>query len=411
MKLLIAFVGVVVLMAGGPLPAASAAPSDDPVLFDVTNTELVTSNLARSMADGSGFRRVTRPNRTYHGYGLSPDKRLIAIWSGPGLAIDIATPTGAERRQIFSTGQWGSSPVWSPDSSKLLMTADRGSGREFLVVPIDGADPVRLGAAVDVPALDVVPFAWSPDGSTGVFRGVRYDDEGVEHPAYFRVRRSGEGLSELVGWTAYAARPGGSTGVAVVTTDAGADIVEVGPRLGVKRTLLPVRAAPRTPEVAWSADGRRVAVLHGGEGHQRISVLDGRGRSRSRIIPRQPVGPAAFVGNLAVSSGGSVLSWSYANFIGSPFTRAEGLFFHDLARRRTCRKASPDHQMPWATVTYAPDDRYAVIDDAGVRGLVPLRRPRRLVRAGWSPAGTSESNIEFRERTRATVDTKPCRAS
>ncbi len=314
-----------------PVRTVAQTAAADEVLFDVV-TERSTTYLARAGADGSRFRRVTRPNRQYAGHALSPDRQLVMLHSSPGVVIDIATPTGGDWRRVFTAtaNQWSFGPVWSPDSSELLVTADRGSGPELLAVPADGTEPVHLAwAGALYPAYNVAPAAWSPDGALGIFRGLR-DVDGTEQPAYFRVRRTGGGLQEL----------------------------SVGP------------AAAR-PELVWSADGRRFAVLRGDPGRQRIVVFDASGEVRRRLTPRQPVGDAATVGSLAVSSGGTVLSWSYVNYVGNPFTRAEGVFFHDVARRRTCRRAAPDQNV-------------------------------------W---GTTETHIEFRARTRTTVDTKPCRAS
>ncbi|MEZ0580702.1 hypothetical protein [Nocardioides sp. MH1] len=407
------------LIVGGVAPAR--AGGDDPVLagsvrahqvalFDVTRSD-GTSFAARIHADGTGLRRLTRPSTTFTSSTLSPDRTMVALRDYPAV-IDVADPTGAGRHNVFTSteNQFSYEPVWSPDSRTLLMTADRGSGPELLAVPVDGGAAVHLAYAGATAASNVAPAGWSPDGSVALFLGTSSAD-GTERPAYLKVSGAGGTLRDLPGWEAYAARPRARTGIAVVRTSAGADIVQVGARLAVRRTLMSVGPAEQVPELVWSADGRRFAVLHGDPGHQRVEVLSARGRVVQRIRPRQPRGGEGLIAVLGLSSGGSIVSWSYANYVGAAFTRAEGLFVRDIARRRTCRKAPPGAHVPWAALTYAPDDRYAVVerDGGGVRGLLGLGRPSRIERVRWSGEGTTASNVQFLHLAKATVATRPCR--
>jgi hypothetical protein len=412
----------VALAASGASSATSSAHETDTrsgvrardgVVFDV-QTSRGTAYAARARADGTRFRRLTHPNRRFISSALSPDRSMLMIHEYP-MVVDVAAPDGAGRHRVLDStaNQWAFQPVWSPDSSTLLVTADMGSGPELLAVPVDGSAPVHLAYAGETTAYNVAPAGWSPDGSLGVFKGTGQDPDGTERPAYLRVRRTGGGLQELTGWQSYAARPGGLTGVAAVRTDSGTEVVKVGRQLGVRRVLLDIGRSGPVTALVWSADGRRFAILRGEPGRQRLVVLSASGRVVARIVPRQPAGAGGSIGSLQISSGGSVVNWSYTDGGADALSESEGLFLHDVARTRTCRKAPPGREVWWLTVHYAPDDRYAVVEkgDTGVRGLVPLDRPGRLERVVWAPSGAAARNAQFLRPTRSTVATRPCRAS
>jgi Tol biopolymer transport system component len=115
--------------------------------------------------------RITQvgPPATYAGLDLSPDGTRFAVHRHEGLGGDswsFLLAQGRMQRLTFDTAQDNSSPIWSPDGTRVAFTSRRdgkwglylksadGTGNEELI--IDSAEPKG-------------PTSWSPDGKLLVY--------------------------------------------------------------------------------------------------------------------------------------------------------------------------------------------------------------------------------------------------
>jgi len=114
--------------------------------------------------DGSDLQKVPLPaDATIYGFppALAPDGRRIAFVRPPGLFMSrvwVADLDGSNLREV-STGDYDSSPRWSPDGSQLLFV----SGAVVAVVNADGTGERPLTAQTADFSSDRNPI-WSPDG-------------------------------------------------------------------------------------------------------------------------------------------------------------------------------------------------------------------------------------------------------
>ena len=98
---------------------------------------------------------------------ISPDGRHIAYLAGTAgqRALRVHDLDQDEPRQIAGPGQL-SAPFWSPDGVFLAFR----SGTELKKIPMQGGTAVTL---CTLPGQDVSSGAWSPDGGSIVFGGIR----------------------------------------------------------------------------------------------------------------------------------------------------------------------------------------------------------------------------------------------
>jgi serine/threonine protein kinase len=114
---------------------------------------------------------TTAPVANYRGLDLSPDGKRVAAHRHEGAGGDIwltDTDRGVTSRFTFDATQDNSSPLWSPDGSRIAFTSRRGGQWGLYIKPanqtvaeekvIDAAD----GAVI-------LPMSWSPDGSAIVY--------------------------------------------------------------------------------------------------------------------------------------------------------------------------------------------------------------------------------------------------
>jgi len=159
------------------LPATR--PGDQNPRWSPDGTRLVFWTDARSSgeiyvadADGSDRRLLTRDDPR-DGYepsdqfpDWSPDGRLIAFESyrTGDWHIWVMRPDGTGVRRLTANGRGGFSAQWSPDSKRLIYTAE-WTASAFAVVDLAGRTrPFKTLSVYD----DWAP-AWSPDGSSIAF--------------------------------------------------------------------------------------------------------------------------------------------------------------------------------------------------------------------------------------------------
>jgi serine/threonine protein kinase len=168
--------GVAVLTIGGNLGSGSASA------FAVSQTGVLAYRTGRGSApagpistgpdeqrslvwvERSGVRSALEPTGTFAGIDLSPDGRRFAVHRHEGTGGDnwfFDLAQGRMQRLTFGTSQENSSPVWSPDGTKVAFASQRNGKSGLYVKLADGSAAEELITESDVPK---VPMSWSADG-------------------------------------------------------------------------------------------------------------------------------------------------------------------------------------------------------------------------------------------------------
>jgi Tol biopolymer transport system component len=127
----------------------------------------------------------------FYGAELSSDGERLALveveggfWDGHAADVVVARVDGSERRRLTDDPGEDSSPVWSPDGSRIAFISDRdrdgrclfhdciGHAGELYVMDADGSDQRRLTRTA---ATESSP-SWSPDGRRIVFSRIADED-------------------------------------------------------------------------------------------------------------------------------------------------------------------------------------------------------------------------------------------
>lgn len=117
-------------------------------------------------SDGTGKTQVTFSEGSVSGYSWSPDGARIAyvVAAPPGtlpeFSLRVIESDGSGSEQL-TTGNWDTSPVWSPDSSRIAFRSE-SRDRKLWVMESDGSGLAPLGP--DNPTY--MMQQWSPDGRT-----------------------------------------------------------------------------------------------------------------------------------------------------------------------------------------------------------------------------------------------------
>jgi eukaryotic-like serine/threonine-protein kinase len=112
---------------------------------------------------------------------LSPDqKKVAASIVDPATGLTdlwvIDTSDGRMTALTSTTNAGEQSPVWSPDSARIIFSRHAGfaSGGNLVVIAADGSAPEHL---IHSSALEALPSSWSPDGRFVLFDLI--DDKGA----------------------------------------------------------------------------------------------------------------------------------------------------------------------------------------------------------------------------------------
>ncbi len=142
---------------------------------------------------------------------ISPDGATVAYVANRvdreanayGSAIWLAALDGSsEPRQLTSGLKCDAEPRWSPDGSMLAFVSNRDDKvAQLYVMPVSGGEPRKLTSLKE----DVTQAVWAPDGSMLAFvarvRDAAYDEEDEKRRRPRRITRLQYKL-EHVGWTA-----------------------------------------------------------------------------------------------------------------------------------------------------------------------------------------------------------------
>ena len=106
---------------------------------------------------------------------ISPDGSKVAFsYKGDIFTVPYQ---GGEAVRLTSGPSYESSPVWSPDGSRIAFASDRNGGRDVYVMSADGGVPVRL----TFDSTSEIPEAFSADGKDVIFSAVIQDPASSAH--------------------------------------------------------------------------------------------------------------------------------------------------------------------------------------------------------------------------------------
>jgi Tol biopolymer transport system component len=221
-------------------------------------------------SNGSGLHRLTTAGGGDGGLAVSPDGQTLLFGSGTSLyAIGI---DGHGLRRVGT----GFDPSWSPDGKRIAFTRDDG----VYLMKRDGTDAHKL-VTNRYPEFNGVP-TWSPDGKKVAYVACSapYLSEGCEHQYKFDVyviETDGSRKHRVTPRSGFPQCPAWSNAgkLAFLNTDDTVALVKAG---GGLRTLGP-GGCP-----SWAPGGRRLAVPTAtgvalmnadGSGRRQIMILQG----------------------------------------------------------------------------------------------------------------------------------------
>ena len=169
-----AFNATTLQLAGDPFPIGDKVASDfaNSPGFSVSENGLLSyrmgsgkPGLQTAWYDRSGkMLEAVGTQGNYRGIDLSPDDRRAAIHRHDGTGGDIwliQTATGSMSRFTFDPSQENSSPVWSPDGTRIAFASFRNGKWGVYLKAANGTGGEDLLYETNV---TTIPMSWSPDG-------------------------------------------------------------------------------------------------------------------------------------------------------------------------------------------------------------------------------------------------------
>src|SRR5262245_53904918 len=216
----------------------------------------------------------------------SPDGQRIAYKSHDGVMVEDAD--GSHKRLVATNRYWGltGAPTWSPDGRKLAYVACRAPfqsdpcenqyGYDVYVVGLDGSDKHRVTAKPGNPQCP----AWSSVGKLAFSADIKF----VAFKLIAVVQKGG-GLRTF----RHGGRPAGCPVWApsgrrlAFATGKGAYLLNFDGSYRKRITVAP-SASARSTGVAWSPDGKSLAIIDGSLPRSHLWVVRANGYGPKRLL-------------------------------------------------------------------------------------------------------------------------------
>jgi len=229
------------------------AISDNGTLVYVPSTSTGGLNRTLVWVDRQGLATPLIEDRQAYGRPrLSPDGQRVAVGVQSGANQDIwIYDIGRGTRMRLTVEGNNTSPVWTPDGTRVTFSSNRDGPQNLYWKPADGSGQAEL--LLNMNSLNtLIPTSWSPDGDTLAF----YDTSGARD--IWALPLEGDASSFVA--TAFNERspmfsPDGRW-LAYVSNESGRDEVYVQPYPGPGGKW-PISTEGGT-ELRWSADGREL---------------------------------------------------------------------------------------------------------------------------------------------------------
>jgi Tol biopolymer transport system component len=213
----------------------------------------------------------------------SPDGTKLAvtrdnIYGSTG--IEVINADGTNRVRLNNNAGFDYRPAWSPDGAKIAFTSLQDGNAEIYVMNADGTNQTRL---TNNPAYDYLP-SWSPDGTKIAFASDR--DGNLE---IYRMNADGSGLANLTNYWSNDYFPSWSPdGTKITFTCSNREgsydndeicVMNADGSNPVNITHTPVHEQ----RPVWSPDGTKITYESGFYGSRDIYVMNADGTNQTRL--------------------------------------------------------------------------------------------------------------------------------
>jgi Tol biopolymer transport system component len=245
-------VALLVSGVGGPAPALGAWPGTNGRLAFDALSEQGMQQVRTSTVDGRRERVLAR----FPPLPIGLERKSGAPqWSPTGnrllyqriaTGFETVAPNGRDRRTIETPFLW---PAWSPSGREIVAVVATSHPYSLVRMRLDGSRRRRIR----IPPVDSVAIPrWSPSG-----RWILYEVGTADGVFVWRVRPDGSGARRLVRGSKHTWAPDGRR----FAYTNGRDIWSVRPDGSGRRRLSRGPDNTVVASLAWSPDGRRIALV------------------------------------------------------------------------------------------------------------------------------------------------------